>query len=94
MSVCILVDEKRGVAYAGMREVLPKTVTVDWSDLKNPDMNVMLMDIDRASLTKETLRIMGYDVEIMHMSQDAKPNWLLIAGVAMLVGYVAATIFF
>ena len=98
MSVCFLMDEKRGVAYNGMRVLKSADGqfvdnVVDWSDVKNPNLKVMLMDHERAIITQDTLRIMGYDASIVHMSQDATPNWLFYGAIAMLVGYIVATTF-
>lgn len=99
MSVCILVDTKRQVAYSGLRalrSVENKVVdtVVDWSDLRNPDISAVMMEPERARTTQQTLRVMGYETEIVTMSKNAQPSWLFWGAVAMLVGYVVATMVF
>jgi len=100
MSVCILVDTKRQVAYGGLRALRSVTTNkvidtvVDWSDLRNPDISAVMMEPERARTTQETLRLMGYETEVVTMSQNAQPSWLFWGAIAMLIGYIVATMVF
>lgn len=98
MSIYIIVDAQRNVAYNGVRGVRTQDGKIvdhvfDWSDLNNPGIQATLMDQQNAERTQQMLTNNGYNTEVVKMSQDSKLSVLWIIPGAMIVGAFVAMVF-
>lgn len=96
MSVHVIINRENNGLYNGMRQLRATDsgqvvdTVVDWSDAQNPDLKVMLMDRERATITQNTLRIMGYaNVEILSASGFGSETvtayrWAMYGAIAVL----------
>lgn len=98
MSICIIVDAQRNVAYNGTRSLRSADgkivdVVFDWSDLNNSGIKTTMMTPEDAERTNDGLRRMGYNTEVIKMSQDSKLSVLWVIPGAMIVGAWVAMVF-
>lgn len=98
MSICIIVDAQRNVAYNGVRGVRTQDGKIidhayDWSDLNNPALQACLFEPENAERINAHLVRDGYNTEVVKMSQDSKLSVLWIIPGAMIVGAFVAMVF-
>jgi hypothetical protein len=98
MSIYILVDAQRNVAFNGIRGLRTAEGKIidhvyDWSDLDNAAIQSVMMDQENAERFQQMLANSGYNTEVVKMSQDSKLSVLWIIPGAMIVGAFVAMVF-
>ena len=65
MDVCMLYDSERNLVFKGQRLLSTGTITYDWSDGNNTQLQVTLFTPEMARKQQKALQEAGYETEIV-----------------------------